>query len=949
VIAFLLIIPIFSFWAVIGYGIVFALHTRRNLLQSALLAPAAGMAATVLLVLALNGLGLPVRYGGPAATIILGAAAAWLFRRYRPLIPLRRLLPFVGVLSIAAIAAGYPLLRFGFNWISYGNDDMANYCLGAKLFLGHAEFTVPSTADIVSDRDASLFYWYFYVLAGIRHGAEETLAWLMSMTGLSAHEIFMPLILAFQLVLIAAGGALVLQSKKLRTAALLCCFASSLSPLITLGTDYQLIGQVSGLGMLAATCSVMLRPLRRRWSEMLLGGLLASGTGAFYPEVLSFLAISFLFYHAIALIRRAESFRSLISGVIGIGGFSVVLLNVSILTAIVTLAGQARLGLSAGNSGGALFPYYLTPAGFAYLWGFQSISQQPVGLTLDIGIVVGATLFLFTVVGCLWLAWQRRPAAIVLLTMLSVAVQLYRLRADFGLFKIAMFMQPFLLGTVAIIWVGLYNRGRTSLAWRSIWISALLGIVGWGFSAQVFYTRRSMGDGGTGLVEIPFASREGLISQLKAMPKNHGAVISDTSDIVVGKLESWYQSPVYFPVRDLYAGMIAEDATGFNPFYLIYGDSALKARRQRASHFATEYFDMHGALPSSNRFEVHTGISKTDLIIETGTKMVVTNRTSKPPGQPRLIRLVPLAVEKNYLIFVASEFGLAYYDATIPNRVLGRVSMYQVEPDYFFRGNSMASLGRDSLFLIVNPSPRVRMVFEYTASLNSDRANRIPPASVIGHERAMFAVTGRGSARMFSPAVEPQEILGSGYVALDMGTWGWSFPQTRSRIMNLYGTEVRADTRKITGFTRDISLISDEEYSKLNPPQAIQRFPNDVADKALEYSGIYEDGWVAESSYAVLRQAADDSSLVLSLSVPTLNGHPAASEVAVLLDGREVGRKSATAGLVGITVPTHGAGNRRVELRFDRAESLPLPDNRPVSAQIKYLGFQSSASKSGER
>jgi hypothetical protein len=167
--------------------------------------------------------------------------------------------------------------------------------------------------------------------------------------------------------------------------------------------------------------------------------------------------------------------------------------------------------------------------------------------------------------------------------------------------------------------------------------------------------------------------------------------------------------------------------------------------------------------------------------------------------------------------------------------------------------------------------------------------------------------------------------------------------------MNLYGTEVRADTRKITGFTRDISLISDEEYSKLNPPQAIQRFPNDVADKALEYSGIYEDGWVAESSYAVLRQAADDSSLVLSLSVPTLNGHPAASEVAVLLDGREVGRKSATAGLVGITVPTHGAGNRRVELRFDRAESLPLPDNRPVSAQIKYLGFQSSASKSGER
>ena len=223
--AFGLVIAIFCFWSFVGFAIVSTLLTRRNLLQSALLAPVTGMGAVVVLVTALNWVG-PVRIVGPIATVLLLALSVWLLRRRHTPVPFRRLAPFAAVLLLAALATGYPMLRFGFNWVSYSNDDMANYCLSAKLLLNHNQFTAPAAQDMLLDRDASLFYWYFDVLTPIRHGAEEVLAWVLSLTRLSSHQGFMPVILAFQLVLVAATGALVLQSKKYRRAALLvCCLA----------------------------------------------------------------------------------------------------------------------------------------------------------------------------------------------------------------------------------------------------------------------------------------------------------------------------------------------------------------------------------------------------------------------------------------------------------------------------------------------------------------------------------------------------------------------------------------------------------------------------------------------------------------------------------------------------------------------------------------------------
>ena len=945
--AFFLVLAIFSFWSILGYGLVSALHTRRNLLQNALLSPVAGVAATVLLVIWINCLGVPVRYGGPAATLILAVLSVVILWRYRPILPLRHLLPFVAVLVAGALATGYPFLRYGFNWVSYCNDDMANYCLGAKFFLNHGHFAVPAVGDLVGERDESLLFWLFYVPSATRHGVEELLAWAVSCTGLSPHQTFMPLILSFHLVLLSASGALVLQNRRRRKVALLVSLGTGLSALTTLGATYQLFAQVCGLGMLAGLCTVLLRPAgRMKVREVLFAAMLGAGFAMIYPEILPFFGISYLLYHARLLARRGESIADLVRSIWPVALLSVLLLNILL---VVTAATLTRAGGAAAYTPttSILFPYYLTPAGFAHLWGFLAIGELPDGFGVDVAIILGAVLFVLTIVAGVWQTLRGEPVAFVCLVMVALIFQLFRLRGDFGLFKIAMYIQPFLIGTLVISWDRLFRSAGRSLASRALWILPLAALAVAGMRAQIYYTIRSLGNSGSGLVEIPYASREGLIPQLRHLTNlRPAAFLSDTSNVVMGKFESLYYGPIYFYTKPFLEQMTGDSPVPWNPFYWMNRTLVSDLARLRAARYVPGPFDMHGAIPSFNDLTIVRAVAtKNDfpVIIGSHNMSVLNRRRRLAPDENRLVTLVPQAELRNYLAFVDSTFGSNYYVGGL-HRTSGRVSMYQLEPDYFIHGDTMSGLGRVSMFRIVNPSPRVRMVVEYTASLKADKDNRIPAASAIGDKRVMFACQGRGSARLISLPIRPQQIAGGEYIGVDMGTWGSFFPQHRSKIMSLYGKDILTDVRRIVGFARDISVISEEEYSALQPPRSLRTFPSDLKNKDLEYSGIYEDGWVAESSEVVLEQPATPSSLVVSVRVPLLHGQPAASFARVLLDGQEVGAKPTTGGTVGFRFAPRGSGRRRIELVFDRAVGLPEPDGRPVSAQVQYVGFEADSS-----
>src|ERR1700730_4620303 len=111
-IALALTVGLFLFWGLIGYAVLRTLHPWRPTIENLLLAPVIGVATSVLLVFLLNRTGLPVMTYGPALAgvlLIASAVQAWRFR-IKPDIPM--CLSFAGILGVAMLLTGRPMLDF---------------------------------------------------------------------------------------------------------------------------------------------------------------------------------------------------------------------------------------------------------------------------------------------------------------------------------------------------------------------------------------------------------------------------------------------------------------------------------------------------------------------------------------------------------------------------------------------------------------------------------------------------------------------------------------------------------------------------------------------------------------------------------------------------------------------------------------------------------------------
>jgi hypothetical protein len=139
-----------------------------------------------------------------------------------------------------------------------------------------------------------------------------------------------------------------------------------------------------------------------------------------------------------------------------------------------------------------------------------------------------------------------------------------------------------------------------------------------------------------------------------------------------------------------------------------------------------------------------------------------------------------------------------------------------------------------------------------------------------------------------------------------------------------------------------VSLVSEEEYGRLAPPTALASFPADLRNLGLEYSGVYEDGWLSESSFFNLGNPGGPAELVVRGTVPVIDGNTAfAAQLRVLVDGVEVKAGTVAPGGFEFRCPVEARpGPRHVELLFSAAQRLGAPDNRPVGAHLDYLGFE---------
>jgi hypothetical protein len=931
--AFLLSSVVFIWWLGVGFAATSLLLPRRSSLRNLLLGPAIGAAITTLGIFIFNRLGWSVAALGPFLTAGLSVATVLVLCWRRPRFGWRRYSPFAIVFILALFLTGWPLVRFGFDWLSYGNSDMGAYCLGASRVLHHGFFDAPTASDLVDGLDLPQAYWFQHAVGGIRCGAEMLVAWVVSCTGLTVAGAFMPVTVALHLMLVSAAGGLAGSCRRPRWAMWWTCALAAASPLLTYGVISQLVAQVAGMGVLCATAALLLHRVRWKPQGRFLGnavllGLLGAALLVLYPEITPLLGLAFPL-HLLLLLRRGKRAPLASLAQAGLAGLiAAASLGSYSIDAVRFLSYQAQ-ATSEGFRSVALFPYYFMPSGFANLWGLVPLAMPVSEPRMALSIVAGGILLIVVVPIAAWLAFRRVPVAVLCVVAAVLSAGLLVGRSGFGLFKLAMFAQPFLLGVLVVACACLRGRAR----WRLAAALVLLPLVLLHLRTQRTYVRTGCGEGNYS--QIRNASRHRFLSTFRdRIAATHGqSFLIDSSNSTLvnlmaealrGRTACFRSQPLVQPRLEGYM-LLCHDPARLD--ILRYLEARATERIEQAE------FDLHDPETpgATNHFAVtrlgcpNHGAGECEYLV-TGDRQTVFNARRMPDLEAPPFQVERLDHVHDHLVFITSARGMPFYEPA---------AYYHLEPNPV-HGGCMQSVGRHLLFEVLNPTPGMRLVLDLTATLNADGCNQVPPAAAVGAARVPLGAKGRGSCRLFSPPLTPQRIAGRHFVALDMGAPGGGFGKS-------------LDPRKFVAFARDISAVSAADYASLRPPTVLAVFPRDLRHPDLEYSGIYEEGWVAEEAFCVLAYPGGRGSLVIQGEVPKFGPTPPPRQLIVCVDGVEMLRRTVAAGPFEFRCPLDGAaGRRRVEVRFSEAGALPHPDNRPVAARLIRLGFEEGTSHPGD-
>ncbi len=235
----------------------------------------------------------------------------------------------------------------------------------------------------------------------------------------------------------------------------------------TVGTIYQLIAQVFGLSLLAA-CAVLLMTPRESafrgsvFKHAALIALVFSASMIVYSEMMPFLALACFLCWGYQLLRT----RSIpeIRTYLVAGGIAILFLNSYGPAAIRYMTSQARAGsghFSSVEDSPVLFPYFLLPSGLAQFWGIAPFNIIPSEPLLSAGILLGGILLIGSFLISVREALRGVPSAFVSVSMFLAAIVLAFKESDYGLFKLAMFIQPFLIPTLVSAWMRISDSKRS--------------------------------------------------------------------------------------------------------------------------------------------------------------------------------------------------------------------------------------------------------------------------------------------------------------------------------------------------------------------------------------------------------------------------------------------------------------------------------------------------------
>ncbi|MBE34326.1 MAG: hypothetical protein CMI16_01980 [Opitutaceae bacterium] len=935
----LLTLVLFGHFTLTGQVLQILLGLRCGRTRSWLLAPTFGMAALSLLGMLLNQAGLPFDSFAHwlfAATSVIGIGIL-IWKRICAPIGLGKT---VTILLAVLLLSGWPLLIYGWTWVGYGNDDMTNYCLGAERFLHHGFYDVPQPVDL-DGKDYPQLYWMFYVAGLMRFGSEHMLAYVAGIFDLKPIAIFMPTLLAFCLTQLTAIIALASATIAGRLIGLITAVTLGVAPLWHVGIMYQLIAQVAGLGLLAAILVLIARtrfPSSRGGRVRLAGAsaILIAALCIYYPEVLPFLVLGWILYMIVQMRSRRRGFPGMLPTAAAALVIVFLLLRHNALSTSLTLLGQAADGLNAQSSAStiariSLFPYFLMPSGPAFFFGFDVFVTRYAEPWTSFALVGGLAAAVSTL--ALMLSWRRNftvPAAL-LVSMAPIGALLFYTSNGFGLFKLAMFALPFLILELTRKAVACRHR-RTLLVLYvlllAVWITGT-----WRYTYSFTHLERSV-EG-----ELLNASQSrGVLPDRPAW--------SDTASAPINKLlmlEGQDAQPVFLS-QLVIANIMGRTSKPYPSWVwrMTPGDATADTVTAVGQYILTEVYSknqvlgLHFWAPRTADRSPHAE----DLLITSQAELRAFNKLGDRPflASNGLFTYAQLLDLRNHLVFVQSQEGQHYYLGAA-----GHIAVYRSQADVFKPEEQFFAIGRHLLMRVLNPTKKIRLRLSMSTTVLGQGRTQLPEDALVRFgvdDAARLGFVGSGSANVYSPPVEPTWINGAAYIAIDLGRPPIPLGLPARNLQGIYNQNLSLDTRLALGYCRDISAIDEDAYQSRKLPQEISRFPNDLLTlNNLEYSGIYEDGWGSHHTFVVLGPVNPGDKITVQALLPQIPGQsPATNRVELLANGHSLLTKDLTAGTVNLEalLPT-AAQQVKIELRFDCTQSLPAPDNRPVTVLLKAI------------
>jgi len=932
--ALLFAVLVFLFLTLLGKAVIEALSFRFSILRGWLLAPSVGLALIVFLTLAINQAGLPIKSFASMLTATLAVFVAAVFWWKRPVFPWKQLAPFLGAAVFSLLYTCWPMLLYGFRWFGYMNGDMSIYVLDAARMMRHGFYQIPTIQEL-NGTDYSQYLWFHFAAGLFRCGGDVFLAWFTSLVHRQPLEISMPAVGAAQMAELWTAAALVLTRTSYRHLALATALLVAVSPFFILGSLAQLLPQVGGLALLFCICTLCMRPLEPGggWKSVLpsavLIALVASAACIYYPEVLPFGALAIVGYHGWLLIRRKEK----ISSVAVVGIPSLVLLGIFARQGVFTAVGTILFSLSAGIPSGKIrqtdFDRVLDPSIFASLPGLEAYYGMDHDPWISIAIVLGVIFLAISVWIGLRYAWKGEPAAFLLLIMLALGVRLFSIHAAFGIFKLAMYIQPVYLFSLAVVVVR--GLGKRWYAAPALYLAATV-------AAATLYVFNSLGPN--------------LPSTLPGIDNAevHPLQLGPGKAVVVNSL------------NEIGAAVYAAESAGTDVIWADY-------------NFFVTFIGIptmpHEFLPLPSRVGL-TGDYLTPAIalrkrFDVGNEMILGHELPKrrpPPHVPvaylghlardewfrsnngpgmashdgNYFSFDPIDHVQNYAVFLASSLGGPIgTGGTI-------VSRWPPERDIYNRSGTFYAVGRHLLFEVIHPSPNLRLRISLTRTLTGGGRTALPDnAEVDAGTNQRLDFVGSGAANMTTAPLQLYERNGRFYFALDFGGDGTYFPSHKSGLLRMFHSDIPIDNRQTVGFVRGMALVTESQYRDMERPTSITSWPSGLlANPNLEFSGIYEDGWISNRAFVILGKAKAGEQLHITGEVPGLPRFATSGNgLRVLLNGNLIYQGHLKLGRfeVSNTLATDSAENR-VDFIFDQMNQLPAGDDRPVAAQIFQIAIK---------